>query len=87
MQSNYHRKKILQKANYELAYYVGEDDETPAIIQKKKSVYATCKLLPDTSRPNVWELWEVPLEDLKTTNDFWVSCDAMFGDLYHKNKT
>jgi len=84
MQSNYHRKKILQKANYELAYYVGEGHKTPAIIQKKKRVYADVKLLPDMSKPNVWELWEVPLEDLKPTNYFWVSCDDMFGDLYHK---
>jgi|TARA_R110000803_G_C11871609_1_gene308492 hypothetical protein len=80
MQSNY----LTNKSNYELAYYVGEGHKTPVIIQKKKRVYADVKLLPDVSKPNAWELWEVPLEDLKTTHDFWVSNNALFGDLYHK---
>ena len=82
MQSNH----LTKKANHELAYYVGEGHKTPAIIQKKKRVYADVKLLPDTSKPNVWELWEVPIEDLIITNNFWVSSNELYGDLYMPTK-
>ena len=63
------------------AYYMAGGLKTPAIIQRKKRVYADVKLLTDVNKRNTWELWEVPIEDLVETNDFKIVSNSITGDV------
>jgi len=54
------------------AYYTGEGGKVPALIIEKKRVWATVYLLNEGST-NQWESWEVPIEDLIETNDFFIA--------------
>jgi hypothetical protein len=68
------------------AYYIGEGKKDPVLILEKKRVWAKVKLLPNRLRPNCWEIWEVPIEDLIYTNDFTVKSNSILGDVYILNK-